>query len=194
MLKASLCDQSWSNTVWYWRSWRCFSMVIAIVHFSDCCHLCLPVSISPAVSRMIEASVATAAGEAERCVWCFIYTLIFIIKHGSGGLTLAGCQVSTKLLYHAPPQQDRMEEIRWKKIMGQSKGSSIKWKHSLHMQKQRKTIDLLSTSHQQLVSVCSSGSKASVYIVVSPEDKYKQWVLLPFLLLSLSFYIWADII
>ncbi|GAB0209676.1 mitochondrial enolase superfamily member 1 [Grus japonensis] len=49
-----------------------------------------------------------------------------------GGLTLAGCQVSTKPLYHSPPQQDKEgRKIRWKnnpKLVGQDKGSLIQQK------------------------------------------------------------------
>lgn len=32
VLKTTLCDQSWSNTFWYWRPRRCFCGVIAIPH------------------------------------------------------------------------------------------------------------------------------------------------------------------
>ena len=46
-----------------------------------------------------------------------------MLCHCCGGLTLAGCQVPTKPLYHSPPQQDGAEKIRWKKLVGQDTGS-----------------------------------------------------------------------
>lgn len=47
-----------------------------------------------------------------------------------GWLTLAECQVYTKLLYHFPPQQHEGggEKIRKKRLVGQDKGSLIKKK------------------------------------------------------------------
>jgi len=32
----------------------------------------------------------------------------FLFSYNGGGLTLAGCQVPTQLLYPSPPQQDKM--------------------------------------------------------------------------------------
>lgn len=112
--------------------------------FSDCCHLCLPVLISPAVSRMTEASVVTAAGEAERSVWCFIYTLIK--KHCSGELTFDWMPGAYQAALSHPFSAGQGGRNEIKKIMGQSKGSLIKQKQNLLVQKQRETVHLLSTS------------------------------------------------
>ena len=43
---------------------------------------------------------------------------------GCGGLTLAGCQVPTKLLYHSPPQQDRGRKYD-ERFVGQDKDREI---------------------------------------------------------------------
>jgi len=65
----------------------------------------------------------------------------------------AGCHVPTKTLYHSPAQRDREEEeIRWKKLMGQDKGSLIKQKQRPRLEvKENKRFILcfLSAGHVQ---------------------------------------------
>lgn len=70
-----------------------------------------------------------------------------------GKLTLAGCQVPSKPLYHRPPQQDRAgQKIRQTKtLLGQDKGNLMHQKQRPG-QNQRKTKDLLSTSYQLVIS------------------------------------------
>lgn len=94
----------------------------------------------------------------------------------------------TPLLIRTGQGESKMEENLWVNI----KGSLIKQKKKLHMQKQRKPKDLFSTSNQQAVSSHSLGSRASVCIAISLEDKHlgKKCFSLP---LSLTFYCWADI-
>lgn len=67
-------------------------------------------------------------------------------------LSLAGCQVPSKPLYHCPPQQDRAgEKIRQKKKpFGQDKGSLIQQKQRPG-QNRRKTKDLFSASYQLVI-------------------------------------------
>lgn len=77
------------------------------------------------------------------------------------------------------------KKIRWKKLMGQDKGSLIK-------QKQRLCVDakenkrLIAYSHQQAMSSYFLGRTASVHVAISPEGK-RIMMNVPRLLLALSF-------
>jgi len=72
--------------------------------------------------------------------------------------------------------------------MGQDKGSLMK-KSKNCAQKQSKKKVLFSTSHQQVMSSCFLGSRASVHIVVASEDKHLNSECPP---LPLSWYRWAQ--